>query len=77
MNTNKKTLQEWTDELGIIILDPDGFDRFDQKLYEKEMSFEEFTNGILRCTIDVKGENRNTTNFVENLKLLKNKYEAK
>jgi hypothetical protein len=46
-----KTLQEWADLDGVKILDPDGFDRTDPELWERQFTKEEFMRGIANCTI--------------------------
>jgi len=48
---NSKTLKEWADIDGIEILDPDGFDRSDALLYEKQFTFEEYQKGLIGSTI--------------------------
>lgn len=47
----KHTIKEWEIITGIEVLDPDGFDRTDQKLYERLFTREEFDKGLLRSTI--------------------------
>lgn len=46
----KKTIKAWEKELGVTILDPDGFDHTDPKLYKKEFTKEEFLQGIYLST---------------------------
>lgn len=47
----KKTIEEWQKEFGVIIMDPDGFDRSDMKLYERTFTKEDFENRLPACTI--------------------------
>ena len=49
-----RTIEQWSDIKGIRIIDPDGFDRTDPKLYEKLFTEEEFEKGLLNCTIEQK-----------------------
>jgi hypothetical protein len=51
MSIELKTINEWADLDGIIIIDADGFDRSDPDLFEKKISYEEYSKGILFCTI--------------------------
>jgi uncharacterized phage protein (TIGR01671 family) len=48
---DNKTIGEWAKELGIKILDPDGFCRTDPNLMTKLITKKEFERGILECTI--------------------------
>ena len=50
----KKTIEEWEEELKIEILDPDGFDRKDPNLYNKKFTEEEFREKMVYSTIKVK-----------------------
>ncbi|MCK9542541.1 MAG: hypothetical protein M0R03_10995 [Novosphingobium sp.] len=47
----KKTIGEWEAETGIVILDPDGFDRSDGKLYDRLMTRLEFIKGCVPSTV--------------------------
>lgn len=53
--TCKKSLREWADiwerEHGIVIYDPDGFDRRDPDMWEREYTRDEFVEGLWQCTI--------------------------
>lgn len=53
--TEKHTIKEWSNLTGIVVLDPDGFDRTDPKLNEKLFTKEEFINGIHKSTIVKRG----------------------
>lgn len=46
-----KTIQEWAELDGICVLDPDGFDRSDPYVLEKEVTKAEYLAGIWRCTV--------------------------
>jgi hypothetical protein len=46
-----KTIKEWADNEGIVVLDPDGFDRTDPELMTRKFSYKDFCKGILRSTI--------------------------
>ncbi len=46
-----KTIQEWAALDGIVVLDPDGFDRSDPYVLEREVTKAEYLAGIWRCTI--------------------------
>jgi hypothetical protein len=53
--TNKeelKSIVDWAKEDGLIILDPDGFDRSDPQVMSKLRSREEYEKGIMLCMID-------------------------
>ena len=60
-----KTLQEWAALDGIQMLDPDGFDRTDDKLFERQFTKEEYDTGLIKCTIFQKAE---TNSFLEKIK---------
>jgi hypothetical protein len=47
----KKTIDEWAAEMGIRVLDPDGFDRTDKNLRKKKFTRAEFTKGLWTSTI--------------------------
>lgn len=47
----RHTIPEWEIITGISIIDPDGFDRKDPKLYERLFTREEFDKGLFRSTI--------------------------
>jgi hypothetical protein len=51
----RKTIRQWEEISGVCILDPDGFDRTDPKLYEREFTWKEFSKGLPFCTL--KGAN--------------------
>jgi hypothetical protein len=51
MKDELKTIQEWADKDGIIVLDPDGFDRTQPDVMTNKISYEEYSKGILFCTI--------------------------
>lgn len=54
----KKTIREWEIIKGIEILDADGFDRTDEKLYERLFTEKEFDKASIYCTIrQRRGEN--------------------
>ena len=46
-----KTIQEWAKLDGIFVYDPDGFDRSDPLLWEKEITKAEYLAGIAFCTV--------------------------
>ena len=45
-----KTLNQWCEVVGLLAIDPDGFDRSDPNLFVKRFSEEEFRNGALNST---------------------------
>ena len=47
----RQTLKDWCIEKHIIILDPDGFDRKDPKLFERDFTEQEFETGCMRSTV--------------------------
>jgi len=49
----KKTLTQWAEDIGVRILDPDGFDRTQPDLMEKLFTKEEFNAGIGQCTVKI------------------------
>lgn len=49
----RKTLNEWAEEDGIVILDPDGFDRKDPQLMTRLFTYDEFQKGLYPCTIAI------------------------
>lgn len=48
---DRKTIREWEQEFGFFILDLDGFDKTDPKLYERLFSQSEFEQAAAECTI--------------------------
>jgi len=49
---NLKTIEEWSQEPGMpVVIDPDGFDRQDPRLWDRLFSEGEFLDGALRSTI--------------------------
>jgi len=50
MSEIKRTLTEWEQLKGLEILDWDGFDRKDEKLFERLYTEKEFDNGVIFCT---------------------------
>ena len=68
MIEEKKTLDEWCDDAGIKMMDPDGFDRKNPNLFQEKFTREEFSEGIIICTISVK--NRDVFNEFFGIKLL-------
>jgi len=48
-----KTINQWEKELGVEIINPDGFDRSDAKLYERLFTKEEFQKALMYCTINI------------------------
>lgn len=46
-----RTIKEWSEITGVIILDPDGFDRSDPRLSERLFTFQEFEKGMMESTI--------------------------
>jgi len=55
MAKERKTIKQWQEEFGIIIHDPDGFDRSDPDLMNKKFTKEEFEKGAMLSTIEQKG----------------------
>jgi len=51
METETKTLQEWADIDGLIICDPDGFDRSDPEIMSRKFTRQEYDAGIMLCSI--------------------------
>jgi hypothetical protein len=47
----KKSINEWAAMDGICVLDPDGFDRSDPYVLEREITKAEYVAGIERCTV--------------------------
>ena len=52
----KHTIFEWEEITGIKILDPDGFNRKDPKLYSRLFTKEEFEKGVIFSTIEWKAK---------------------
>lgn len=52
----KKTITEWESIVGIIVLDPDGFDRKNPNLYNELFTLTEFINGLWISTISAPSE---------------------
>ena len=48
------TIKQWEIIKGVKILDPDGFDRTDPKLYERFFTEKEFDKALINCTIEGK-----------------------
>ena len=48
---NQKTINEWSDEFDVEIMDPDGFDRTDKYLYERYFTEDEFQKGMVQSTL--------------------------
>lgn len=48
----EKTINEWEEIYELKILDPDGFDRTDPKLYERTFDKEAFEKGLMFSTIE-------------------------
>jgi hypothetical protein len=53
---DKKTIEEWEEIKQIKILDPDGFDRTDDKLYDRKFTEEEFDKGLMFSTVSLDNE---------------------
>jgi hypothetical protein len=47
----RKPINEWAALDGICVLDPDGFDRSDPYVLEREITKAEYLAGIWRCTV--------------------------
>lgn len=47
----KKTIKDWEKVYGVRVIDPDGFNRKDPKLYEKEFTQKEFERGLVYSSI--------------------------
>ena len=50
----KMTIGEWEKIFNVKILDPDGFDRTDRYLREREFTREEFEQGMILSSIEAK-----------------------
>lgn len=49
---NLMTIEEWSQEPGMpVIIDPDGFDRDDPRLYDRLFTEGEFLEGAFRSTV--------------------------
>ena len=62
---SKKTIEEWSEEYEIEILDPDGFDRSDPDLMNKKFTKKEFKEGLILSTICIKEEKVQIDEFFE------------
>lgn len=51
---SKHTIKEWSEIKGVVILDPDGFDRKDPDLMERTFTEQEFNEGMVGSTVAVK-----------------------
>jgi len=70
MNEELKTLQEWAELDGLVIVDPDGFDRNDTYLMERKFPRFVYDIGIKKSTvrsIDYEGTNTNMSKKHEDL----------
>lgn len=47
----RKTIAEWSEEFGFSIMDPDGFDRTDPNLMDRNFTLAEFADGALMSTV--------------------------
>lgn len=47
----KRTILEWCEIKNITMIDPDGFDRTDKKVFERLFTEEEFNSALWKCTI--------------------------
>lgn len=56
MEEERKTIAQWGKETGMIVIDPDGFDRTDMQLFERLFTKAEFTEGAIMssCIIDIR-----------------------
>lgn len=54
IDPRKKTINGWEEIFKITILDPDGFDRTDPKLYERLFTRDEFLEGASGSTMFLK-----------------------
>jgi len=52
-NDKTKTIEDWSKEYGIEMMDPDGFDRKDPELFNRKFTREQFNKAVGRCTIQV------------------------
>ena len=50
-NEKAKTINEWSKEFDVEIMDPDGFNRTDKYLYERYFTKDEFQKGMLQSTL--------------------------
>lgn len=53
-NKKVRTIEEWSKEFNVTILDPDGFDRTDRHLYDRHFTKDEFERGLCLSTIYMK-----------------------
>lgn len=51
MSKYRATIKQWGDITGIIVLDPDGFDRKDRHLMERLFTYDEFMHGCMTSTV--------------------------
>lgn len=47
-----KTIREWENVTGIRVLDPDGFDRKDEHLYDRKFTKDDFTSRAALSTCE-------------------------
>lgn len=74
MSEIKKTLKEWEEIKGLEIIDYDGFDRSDTKLFERLFTEKEFDKGSPICTQYIKA-NKNMDYLVAEVERLKKENE--
>lgn len=48
----RKTINDWSLEYRVHVLDPDGFDRRDPELHTRLFTKEEFERGMIRSTLE-------------------------
>lgn len=54
--TPLRTIKEWDEIFGIVVYDPDGFDRTDPYLYKRVFTEEEYLKGVQTSTCMFKRE---------------------
>ena len=52
MSEETKTLREWAASDCIRIIEPDGFDRSDPNLMERQFTHAEYEAGIMYCNLE-------------------------
>ncbi|MFW5962407.1 MAG: hypothetical protein ACOCQR_02215 [bacterium] len=57
-NEKTKTIDEWAKKYGVNIMDPDGFDRTDTKLYERYYTQAEFEVGLMLSTVVISDKDK-------------------
>jgi hypothetical protein len=53
-NPERLTIAQWGERTGIVVLDPDGFDRTDMELTSRLFTEDEFRRGVWNSTVFLK-----------------------